>query len=156
MGVSGAGKTTVGMELAHRLGYRFEDADGLHPASNVAKMAAGTPLTDADRWPWLSIVGQHLAASDGSIVMACSALKRVYRDAIRADSPDTVFVLLTVDRDTLTDRVTHRPGHFMPASLLDSQLNTLEPLGADEAGVTVSAVNGVTATADAVVSLLRG
>lgn len=155
MGVSGAGKTTVGTALAERLGLRFEDADALHPESNVAKMAAGTPLTDADRAPWLSVVGQHLADSPDGLVMACSALKRVYRDAIRASAPDAVFVLLTVDRSTLGDRVANRPGHFMPVSLLDSQLETLEPLEADESGVAVPAVGGVASTADTIAGLLR-
>ena len=148
MGVSGAGKTTVGIELARLAGLRFEDADGLHPESNVAKMAAGTPLTDDDRWPWLQLVGQRLADSPDGLVMACSALKRVYRDAIRAAAPDAVFVLLAVPRGELAGRVANRPGHFMPVSLLDSQLETLEPLGADESGVVVDSEGGVTATAE--------
>lgn len=148
MGVSGAGKTTVGIELARLVGLRFEDADGLHPESNVAKMAVGVPLDDADRWPWLKIVGQRLADSPDGLVMACSALKRVYRDAIRAAAPDTVFVLLSVPRSTLSDRVANRVGHFMPVSLLDSQLETLEPLEADETGVVVDSEGGVAATAE--------
>ena len=156
MGVSGAGKTTVGMQLATRLGVPFEDADALHPESNVAKMAAGTPLTDEDRAPWLRVVGQRLAESEAGLVIACSALKRAYRDAIRAAAPDAVFVLLTVDKSTLADRVSNRSGHFMPVSLLDSQLETLEPLGDDETGVTVPAVGGVAATADEIVTLLAG
>jgi len=148
MGVSGAGKTTVGMELARLAGLRFEDADGLHPPDNVAKMAAGTPLTDADRAPWLFAVGGILAASEGGLVVACSALKRAYRDAIRAAAPDTVFVQLSVPRAELSDRVANRPGHFMPVSLLDSQLETLEPLEADESGVVVDSEGGVAATAE--------
>ena len=148
MGVSGAGKTTVGIELARLAGLRFEDADGLHPQANVAKMAAGTPLADADRWPWLALVGQRLADSPDGLVMACSALKRVYRDAIRAAAPDAVFVLLAVPRGELAGRVANRPGHFMPVSLLDSQLEALEPLGVDESGVVVDSEGGVAATAE--------
>lgn len=148
MGVSGAGKTTVGIELARLAGLRFEDADALHPAANVAKMAAGTPLDDADRWPWLELVGRHLADSPDGLVMACSALKRVYRNAIRAAAPDTVFVQLNVPRAELSDRVANRLGHFMPVTLLDSQLEALEPLGADETGVVVDSEGGVGATAE--------
>ena len=155
MGVSGAGKTTVGIALAERLGLRFEDADALHPAANVAKMAAGTPLTDADRAPWLQIVGQRIAASPDGIVMACSALREIYRDQIRAAAPEAVFVLLTVDESTLTDRVANRPGHFMPASLVHSQLDTLEPLSPGEIGVTVVSRGGIEATADRALEALR-
>lgn len=148
MGVSGAGKSSVGIALAELLGVNFRDADTLHPAPNVAKMAAGTPLTDDDRWPWLDLVGHALAdESESGLVVACSALKRAYRDAIRAAAPTAVFVLLTVPRTELADRVANRPGHFMPPSLLDSQLETLEPLEADEAGVTVESEGGVEATA---------
>lgn len=148
MGVSGAGKSAVGEALAKRLDVPFEDADSLHPQSNVDTMAAGIPLTDADRWPWLSVVGAHLAAADSGLVMACSALKRSYRDAIRAAAPTSRFVLLEVPRAELEQRVSHRPGHFMPVSLLDSQLATLEPLGADENGFTVDSAGGIEATAD--------
>lgn len=153
MGVSGAGKSTVGSALAERLGLDFADADHLHPAANVAAMASGIPLTDEDRWPWLDLVGQRLAETDG-LVMACSALRRVYREAILRRCPDAVFVLLEVPRDTLAQRVADRPGHFMPATLLDSQLATLEPLAADEPGVTVPAGADVAATADSVVRAL--
>ena len=153
MGVSGAGKTQVGSALAALLRVPFRDADGLHPAANVEKMSAGIPLTDADRWPWLAIVGSVLAETE-SLVVACSALKRSYRDAIRAAASDTAFVHLTVDRDTLADRVASRPGHFMPVSLLDSQLETLEPLESDEAGVTVQSTGEVGATAERVAAEL--
>lgn len=157
MGVSGAGKSTVGIALAGALGVRFVDADGLHPAANVAKMAAGTSLTDADRWPWLDLVGAALAdARDSGLVVACSALKRAYRDRIRAASPGVRFVHLDVPRTMLAERVTVRPDHFMPPSLLDSQLDTLEPLAPDEAGMLVSAVTGVDATVDAVLARLGG
>ena len=148
MGVSGAGKSTVGLALARLLAVKFVDADGLHPAANVAKMAAGTPLTDADRWPWLDLVGQALAgAPEPGLVVACSALKRSYRDAIRAAAPAAEFVHLVVPRGVLSDRVANRPGHFMPATLVDSQLETLEPLEADERGVVVDSEGGVEATA---------
>ena len=155
MGVSGAGKSTVGIAIAEKLGVNFADADALHPASNVAKMAAGTPLTDADRWPWLDLVGRALAdAGDAGLVVACSALKRSYRDAIRAAAPSARFVHLVVPRTVLGDRVASRPGHFMPASLVDSQLETLEPLEADEPGVFVDSEGGVAATADRAVAAL--
>ena len=148
MGVSGAGKSTVGSALAGLLSVGFVDADALHPHANVAKMAAGTPLTDADRWPWLDLVGAALAdASETGLVVACSALKRAYRDAIRTAAPGVTFVHLTVPRAALDDRVTHRPGHFMPASLLDSQLDALEPLEADERGLAIESVGDVPSTA---------
>jgi gluconokinase len=155
MGVSGAGKSTVGAALASQLGVRFVDADHLHPATNVAKMAGGIPLTDDDRWPWLDVVGRAIADSPDGVVMACSALKRAYRDAIRAQAPGTVFVLLSVDRATLENRVSHRPDHFMPTTLLDSQLATLEPLAPDEAGLTVASDKDVDATAALVVEKLQ-
>ena len=156
MGVSGAGKSTVGIALAGLLGVEFVDADSLHPESNVAKMAAGTPLTDVDRWPWLDLVGRALAgATDTGLVVACSALRRSYRDAIRAAAPAAEFVHLVVPRGVLGDRVANRPGHFMPVSLLDSQLETLEPLEADEAGVLVDSEGGVEATAARALAALR-
>ncbi|GAA1155210.1 gluconokinase [Microbacterium oxydans] len=137
MGVSGAGKTTVGRDLAHRLGVSFIDADDLHGSENVAKMAAGIPLDDDDRWPWLDRVGVALAADPG-VVIACSALKRRYRDRLRASAPDTVFVHLDAPKERVTEQATARRGHFMPPALLASQLQTLEPLGADEDGITVT------------------
>lgn len=138
MGVSGSGKSTVGALLATKLGLRFEDADDLHPAANVAKMAAGVPLTDEDRWPWLATVGHELhAASSTGLVVACSALRRGYRDAILAEAPAVRFVYLHGSRALLAKRIGHREGHFMPAALLESQLATLEPLAIDEPGVSV-------------------
>ncbi len=155
MGVSGAGKTTVGIALAERLGLRFVDADDLHPATNVAKMAAGIPLTDDDRWPWLAAVGDALAeAQEPGLVVACSSLKRTYRDAIRARSADVEFVHLTAPIDVLRDRLGHRTGHFMPPALLDSQLAILEPLAADEAGLTVDVSGTLDANVDAAVEAL--
>ena len=138
MGVSGCGKTTIGDLVARELGVRFLDGDSLHPVENVTKMAAGTPLTDEDRWPWLAIVGGELAAAGGDgLVLACSALRRSYRDAIRAQAPDTVFLHLHGSKEVLGSRLEGRSGHFMPAALLDSQLATLEPLQDDERGVVV-------------------
>jgi len=136
MGPSGAGKTAVGAALAVDLAVVFVDADDLHPAANVAKMASGHPLDDADRWPWLDVVGETLADLPGGGVIACSALARRYRDRIRAAAPDAVFVELSVDRDELARRMTTRE-HFMPTVLLDSQLAAWEPLAPDEPGVSV-------------------
>ncbi len=133
MGVSGCGKSSVGLALAEALGARFIDGDDLHPEANKAKMAAGIPLNDDDRWPWLDLVGEALAESN--TVVACSALKRVYRERILAAAPGTFFVHLHGTRELLAQRMNARPNHFMPVSLLDSQLNTLELLGADEPGV---------------------
>jgi beta-N-acetylhexosaminidase len=138
MGVSGCGKTTIGDLVARELGVPFLDGDSLHPVENVAKMAAGTPLTDEDRWPWLATVGGELAkAGDGGMVLACSALRRSYRDAIRKQAPDTIFLHLHGSKEVLTARTEGRTGHFMPPALLNSQLATLEPLEEDEAGVVV-------------------
>jgi len=138
LGVSGSGKSTVGELLAADLGVPFTDADGLHPEANVRKMTAGHPLDDEDRWPWLQRVGEVLAeAQDTGLVIACSALKRAYRDAILAAEPRARFVLLDGGRELLQKRLAKREGHFMPTTLLDSQLATLEPLESDEPGVTV-------------------
>ncbi|MCR2784317.1 MULTISPECIES: gluconokinase [unclassified Microbacterium] len=140
MGVSGSGKSTIGSLLGQRTGVPFIDGDALHPASNVAKMAAGEPLDDDDRWPWLQAIGHAIAdgVEVGSpTIVACSALKRRYRDALRAAVPELRFALLTSSRDVLDGRVRGRGDHFMPATLLDSQLDALEPLEPDEAGVIV-------------------
>ena len=139
MGVSAVGKSTVGAALAERLGIPFLDADDLHDAAAVAAMAAGIPLTDADRMPWLGRVGTALVAQSGGAVIACSALARRYRDAIRATAPGAVFVHLDAPADVLAIRAGAREGHFMPASLLASQLATLEPLQPDEPGFAIDA-----------------
>jgi carbohydrate kinase (thermoresistant glucokinase family) len=138
MGVSGSGKTTVGSAVAARLGWRFIDGDTLHPPGNIAKMAGGAPLTDADRAPWLAAVARQLA-SGGDAIAACSALRRAYRLAIAEAVPGVLFVHLTVPAGTLAARMRTREGHFMPASLLDSQLSTLEPLGPGESGIAIDA-----------------
>lgn len=144
MGVSGCGKTTIGDLVARELGVPFLDGDSLHPVENVAKMAAGTPLTDEDRWPWLATVGTELAsAGEGGMVLACSALRRSYREAIRKQAPDTIFLHLHGSKEVLRARTEGRTGHFMPPALLESQLATLEPLGADEAGVVVDIASPV-------------
>jgi gluconokinase len=134
MGVSGCGKSTVGKLLAQALGGVFLDGDELHPEASITKMASGTPLTDEDREPWLRDIGVRLASAEGTVVIACSALKRSYRDLIRSAARDIVFVHLHGSRELLAQRMAARPGHFMPGSLLDSQLATLEKLSADEHG----------------------
>lgn len=153
MGVSAVGKSTVGAALAERLGVPFLDADDLHDVAAIESMAAGTPLTDVERMPWLGRVGAALAAQPGGAVIACSALARRYREAIRATAPGAMFVHLDAPADVLALRAGAREGHFMPASLLESQLATLEPLAVDEPGFTVDATlpvdELVTATAAA-------
>lgn len=144
MGVSGAGKSHIGLLAANELGFQFVDADDLHPKANIEKMSRGVALDDADRWPWLDSVGQALANAN-HLVMACSALKRSYRDRIRAHNPNVLFVELTVPRDALAARLSSREDHFMPANLLDSQLAALETLSPDEFGLQVNADQDVDA-----------
>lgn len=133
MGVSGCGKSTVGAGLAEALHIPYRDGDDLHPPANVDKMRAGIPLTDADRWPWLDRVAATLR-DEAPVILGCSALRRAYRDRIRAGAGGTVqFVHLTGSRDVIAARMTARRGHYMPPSLLDSQFATLEPPGVDEA-----------------------
>lgn len=141
MGVSGAGKTTVGEALAQRLDVPFIDADNLHPRENVEKMRGGAALDDADRWPWLEIVAdamRNTAQTRGRVVCACSALRRAYRDCLvgRAGEP-ILFILLHGEKSVIAARQANRPGHFMPATLLDSQFATLEHFEDDEAGLTL-------------------
>ena len=134
MGVSGSGKTTVGRLLGVHLGLPFCDGDDLHPQANIDRMAAGVPLTDEDRIPWLRLVSAWLRDHPEGGVIACSSLRRSYRDLIREAVPDAVFVHVHGTPEILAGRMSHRPGHFMPTSLLDSQLAVLEPLGEGERG----------------------
>ncbi len=146
LGVSGSGKTTVARALAAAAGAGFVDADDLHPAANVEKMAGGTPLTDADREPWLAAVAVALEAARAErrdLVVACSALRRHYRDRLRAGDPDLVCLLLAGPRALLAERLATRRGHFMPPGLLDSQLATLQPLEPDERGATLDTTRPV-------------
>ena len=152
MGVSGAGKSVVGERVAERLGYVFADADDFHPPANVARMARGIPLTDEERVPWLHALAAWIAqqqVAGQQTVLACSALKRAYRDDLWAAAPNILFVHLAVPREVLLERMRRR-AHFMPASLLESQLATLEPLAADEPGFALDAAADV----DAVVAQL--
>lgn len=156
MGVSGSGKTTVGKALAAALGASYVEGDDLHPPANKEKMASGTPLEDEDRWPWLDLVGQALSEDGGRVVATCSALKRSYRDRIRGPAPDAFFVLLDGDAELLRERQGARQGHFMPASLMDSQLATLEPLQEDEAGVRLDVSADPEELVDEAVAAVRG
>lgn len=153
MGVSGSGKSTVGVLLAERLGLPFVDGDDLHPEANVAKMAAGTPLTDDDRWGWLDAVAEVLARP-GGVVVAASVLRRAYRDRVRAGAPGTRFVLLHGTHELLRSRMEARVDHFMPATLLASQLATLELLGRDEHGLDFDVALEPAAIAEAAATAL--
>ncbi|MEP6665023.1 MAG: gluconokinase [Nocardioidaceae bacterium] len=138
MGVSGSGKTTVGEPLAERMGADFGDADDFHPKANVEKMASGVPLTDEDRWLWLDSIGSWLAEhADSGAVATCSALKRSYRDVLRRQAPDVVFLHLVGTPNVIGNRVDRRSPNFMPAALLDSQFDALEPPGDDERALSV-------------------
>lgn len=159
MGVSGSGKTTIGTLVAHRLGVEFLDGDSLHPLANVEKMAAGIPLTDEDRWPWLEEVGRKLhehARRHEGLVIACSALKRAYRERIRSQAPGVLFLHLDGTLDVLTRRLEGRTGHFMPVSLLQSQLETLEPLELEEGGYKLNIDQPVADMVDEAVRKLTG
>jgi gluconokinase len=140
MGVAGSGKSTIGETLAARLGWRFEDGDRFHPASNVAKMSAGQPLTDDDRWPWLQAIADEidrLCAAGERAVVACSALRRVYRDVLIHGRNDVGLVYLDGTRQLIAERLNRRKGHFMPPGLLASQFKTLEPPTSDERPIAV-------------------
>ena len=151
MGVSGSGKSTVGAALAQRLRVPYADADDFHPPENVAKMTAGEALDDDDRRPWLEAIGDWLADHDSGVI-TCSALKRTYRDQLRTHRPDTEFVHLHGEREVIARRQATRPGHFMPASLLDSQFATLEPLEGDEKGFVVDVGRSVDEIVEAAAS----
>jgi len=153
MGVSGSGKSTLARALADDLHWTFVEGDTLHPPRNVEKMRAGVPLTDADRQPWLERVALAIAEHRGEgVVVSCSALKRAYRDTIARSAGDVFYVLPQLDRETLQRRLAQRTEHFMPASLLDSQLATLESPGADEQAIVVDGTCGT----DELVKHIRG
>ncbi|RAX38844.1 gluconokinase [Rhizobium tropici] len=159
MGVSGSGKSSIGEGVAAKLGIHFIEGDTLHPAANVEKMSKGIPLTDEDRWPWLEKIGQEISASlakGEGVVVTCSALKRVYRERLRASAGGHLyFIYLAGSKELLTKRMGERKGHFMPTSLLESQLQTLEvPTG--EAGVvTVDIDDTIEGIVEASVKSLR-
>ena len=155
MGVSGCGKSTVAGVLAGRLHWDFEEGDELHPEVNVAKMAAGHPLTDDDRWPWLQRVRDWIddeLATGGSGIITCSALKRAYRDILRV--PDVTFVHLAGSRELIAARLARRHGHYMPMSLLDSQFADLEAPKADERALTIDVADEAAVQADEIVHAL--
>ncbi|MGW2560189.1 gluconokinase [Streptomyces sp. NPDC001514] len=156
MGVAGTGKTTIGPLLADALGVPYAEGDDFHPPANIAKMTAGVPLDDADREPWLDAIGQwaHGRAGLGGVVSS-SALKRIYRDRLRAAAPDAVFLHLTGDRALIEQRMTERKGHFMPTALLDSQFATLQPLQEDEPGVAVDVTGSPEEITERAVTALR-
>jgi gluconokinase len=158
MGVSGAGKSTVAAAVAARADAVFLDADDFHPASNTAKMTSGTPLTDEDRRPWLAAVGDEIArrtAGGGRVVVACSALKRAYSDVLRERGGDVCFALLDGSPELLAERIGARANHFMPATLLGSQLVALERLQPDEPGFDVDIAQPPGRIADTVVACWR-
>jgi gluconokinase len=157
MGVSGSGKSTIADKLAERLGWTFEDGDRFHPASNVAKMSAGHPLTDGDRWPWLQAIADEIdrVCREGEhAVIACSALKRAYRDILVHGRSDVRMVYLNGSQELIASRLARRKGHFMPPGLLDSQFKTLEPPDESEHPLTVSIDGSVDAIVDDIVRQL--
>src|SRR5262245_48717817 len=158
MGVSGSGKSTIAEALASRIGWRCEDGDKFHPASNVAKMSAGQPLTDEDRWPWLKAIADEidrLCGKSQRAVFACSALKRAYREVLVHGRDDVRIVFLDGTQAMIAKRLAARKGHFMPAGLLDSQFKTLEAPKPDEGAVTVSIDGSVDAIVDDIISKLK-
>jgi gluconokinase len=158
MGVSGSGKTTVARGVAERNGWVLLEGDTFHPAANVAKMHAGVPLTDDDRWPWLQAIAREIDKLRGqhtSAVVACSALKRAYRDILIADRPDVVLVYLHGSQALIAERLAVRKNHFMPATLLDSQFATLEEPGEDEHPIVVSIAQPPDAIVDELVQKLE-
>ena len=158
MGVSGSGKSTIGEKLAERLSWAYEDGDKFHPASNVAKMSAGHPLTDKDRWPWLQAIADEIdrvCKAGQHAVIACSALKRAYRDILVHGREDVRIVYLKGTQELIANRLVQRKGHFMPSGLLASQFKTLEPPGTNENPVTASIDASVETIVDDIVRQLR-
>jgi gluconokinase/6-phosphogluconolactonase len=158
MGVSSSGKSTIGQALGQRLGWRFEDGDSFHPPANVAKMSAGRPLTDEDRWPWLQAIADEIGrcrAAGGHIIIACSALKKAYRAILVGGHDDVRMVYLSGSKELIGDRMSHREGHFMPPGLLASQFATLEPPTPDEHPITVSIDAPVAAIVDDILQQLH-
>lgn len=158
MGVSGSGKSTVGEALAARLGWRFEDGDRFHPASNVAKMSAGQPLTDDDRRPWLQAIGDEIdrvCEAGQRLVVACSALKRAYREILLHGRSDVRIVFLDGSEALIASRLAERKGHFMPPGLLASQFQTLEPPGLNERPITVSIDATIETIVDAIIRQIK-
>ena len=158
MGVSGSGKSTVAEGLAARLGWALLEGDTLHPPANVAKMKSGTPLSDSDRLPWLQAIAARIdawrrAGSPG--IVTCSALKRSYRDILVGDRPEVRLVFLSGSRETIAPRIAARRGHFMPPTLLQSQLDTLEPPGPDENAITVAVDAAPAAIVEEILAKLR-
>ena len=159
MGVSGSGKTTVGKALARTLGWAFKEGDDLHPAANIAKMKSGAPLTDADRAPWLARVEAWISGELGqhrSGVIACSALKRAYRDRIVGGRPNVRLVFLEGDRDLIAHRLAHRRGHFMPPALLASQFEALQAPASDEHPILIDIAQPLDAQVAEAAARLRG
>jgi gluconokinase len=151
MGVSGSGKSTIGDKLAERLRWKYEDGDRFHPASNVAKMSAGQPLTDEDRWPWLRAIAdeiERICKAGEHVVIASSALKRPYRDILVHGRPDVRIIYLKGPQELIASRLALRKNHFMPPGLLESQFRTLEPPDASENPVTVSIDGSVETVVD--------
>ena len=158
MGVSGSGKTTIAVQLSHRLGWQYQEGDALHSQANVDKMKAGHPLTDSDRLPWLRTIAEKIDAwrrAGISGVVTCSALKRAYRDVIIGNRPDVVLVYPKGDKALIADRMARRHGHFMPAALLDSQFATLEEPSPDENAIVVAIDRPPAAIVDDIVQRLR-
>jgi len=158
MGVAGSGKSTVAQGLQEQLGWAMAEGDDFHPVSNIAKMSSGTALTDEDRWPWLDSIVAWTKGQDAaglSTIVTCSALRRTYRDRLRGAPGRTLFVHLMGPEALLAERMMARPDHFMPPSLLPSQLATLEPLGPDEAGIVVAIDRDVSELVEQAISRLE-
>ena len=159
MGVTGVGKSSVAAALHRSLGWPLAEGDDFHPESNVAKMRSGIALDDADRWPWLAAIADWIGAQEAAerdCIVTCSALKSAYRAALRTGHPSIWFVHLAAPRDLIESRLDQRVGHFMPASLIASQLDQLEPLRADEPGVSVAATDSADVIAASIEVILRG